>query len=212
MEPIVKIWQFPKNNKNLQDLVTLAQFFTKIQCMICTGFSFVIEWQKFGQKTTAQWHCHCVHTKSTETNFQSWAAPCLTANPTWMSFFLQSHCLKEKNITHGIGCKEEDLTFSTGSLSKSHSKLIWPLNMPCMPLAFSKPLHTSKNSCTKSWIMPTTVWTVVENSSIHVVSRVKLESLTCYIPTCIHTQALVQIGCAIQYLYLASGLVKGLES
>ncbi len=29
MEPIVKIWQFPKNNKNLQDLVTLAQFFTK---------------------------------------------------------------------------------------------------------------------------------------------------------------------------------------
>jgi hypothetical protein len=71
MEPIVKIWQFPKNNKNLQDLVTLAQFFTKIQCMICTGFSFVIEWQKFGQKTTAQWHCHCVHTKSTETNFQS---------------------------------------------------------------------------------------------------------------------------------------------
>jgi len=54
MEPIVKIWQFPKNNKNLQDLVTLAQIFTKIHCMICTGFSFVIEWQKFGQKTTAQ--------------------------------------------------------------------------------------------------------------------------------------------------------------
>jgi hypothetical protein len=145
-------------------------------------------------------HCHCVHTKSTETSFQSWAAQCLTANPTWMSFF-NPIVEKQKNITHGIGCKEEDLTFSTGSLSKSHSKLIWSLNMPCMPLAFPKLLHTSKNSCTKSWIMPTTVPTVVENSSIHVVSRDKLESLTCYILTSTHIQALVQMGCAIQHLY-----------
>ncbi len=158
--------------------MTLAHFFTKIICIICTGFSVVIEWQKSAQKTTAQWHCHCVHTKSTETNFPklSCTMPHCLSN---MNVFLQSHCLKEKNITHGIGCKEDDLTFSTVSLSKSHSKLIWPLNMPCMPVALSKLLHTSKNSCTKSWIMPATVRTVVENSSIHLVSRVKLESLTC---------------------------------
>jgi hypothetical protein len=202
MEPIVKIWQFPKKKKKSPrsgDIGTI--FHKKSYVWFALDFLLSLSGKNSVKKQLLNDIVIVWHTKSTETNFQSSAAQCLTANPTWMSFFLQSHCLKEKNITHGIGCKEEDLTFSTGSLSKSHSKLIWPLNMPCMPVAFSKLLHTSKNSCTKASIMPTTVWTVVENSWIHVVSRVKLESLTCYIPTCIHTQALVQIGCAIQYLY-----------
>ncbi len=123
-----------------------------------------------------------------------------------MNVFLQSHCWKAKKLNSwnwvwGRG----SYTFSTGSHSKSHSKLIWSLNMPCMTVvAFPKLLHTSKNSCTKSWITPTTVPTVVENSSIHVVSRVKLESLTCYIywPLLTHSSIGFTSGCAIQHLYL----------